>query len=384
MTGAQMPVPHVTITAVGATRSGKTTFLHGMYHVLSTRTFGGQSYSVRANTPDIDADLREAWLALRERGVMPKPTNDRPVTYDMTLGDSEDDLLTFSWTDYRGEAMNGRSDDPDHADTADLLARLDASDSIYVVVDGFAVRDPITPGNVLDVDDQVRAGRLSFLIGHALRSRRESGRPYPSLVVLVTKADMINTGDGGHEAVMERVVADVRQLLPPCFGDGTKTLVCPVELGTFGHADAEIVDPALVRPRWLHKPMLFSLMDYLFREHADYQAETENETRRKEEMDRKPVKKADLIGAVAAGAAVGTVAGFPGTGTAAGSLVAILRYRRKSKRKRDASKTVQARLDSRAAEAEHMLARVQGLVDEIATVPLFVDGVREHSESDVE
>jgi hypothetical protein len=300
----------------------------------------------------------------------------------MTLGDSEDDLLSFSWTDYRGEAMNGRSDDPDHADTADLLARLEASDSIYVVVDGFAVRDPITPGNVLHVDDQVRAGRLSFLMEHTLRKRRESGRPYPSIVVLVTKADMINKGDDGRDAVMGRVVADVRQLLPPCFGEGTTTLVCLVELGTFGHADAEIVDPALVRPRWLHKPLLFSLMDYLFREHAEYQAAIENEAQRKEELDRKPVKKADLVGTVAAGAAVGTVAGFPGTGTVAGSLVAVLRYRRKTRLKQKASEIAQARLDSRAAEAEHVLARVRGLVDEIATVPRFVDGVLQHSESD--
>ncbi len=106
-----------------------------------------------------------------------------------------------------------------------------------------------------------RAGlrRMTNLLQATVQAKNADGAPLPSLVVLITKSDLIS----GLRSQRERVVEDVRELLSLCFADGLSTLVCPIQLGDLGIPAGDKVDAATIEPRSLHMPIIFSLAEYM-------------------------------------------------------------------------------------------------------------------------
>ncbi|GGV29886.1 hypothetical protein [Streptomyces spectabilis] len=252
----------ITVTMLGPSLSGKTTFLLGMYSVLSA---GLNNYFLHACDPDQDLDLSEAWDALIDDGLLPPPNEaDRLKPYSFVFREHFNPLLSIDWLDYRGGALDDRVRGED-SDTSALIARLDLSDAVYLVLDGRYLRDPVTPHTVRRVQRASKAQRMTYLLQESMRNRRKADQPPPAVVVLVTKADLVAEARSPAEraVIWDQLVEDVTKVLPVCFQQGVTTLVCPVMLGHFGAEETQQVDPQTVRPMGLHKPILFSLLRYL-------------------------------------------------------------------------------------------------------------------------
>jgi hypothetical protein len=240
----------ITVTMLGTSGSGKTTYLLGMYAALS----GGQDgFFLHSDDDDLDLELSENWEALADEGVVPPPTADTPKSYPFAFRTGFTRLVTVDWLDYRGGAMTDRSG---AADSAQLIDRLARSDSIYLTLDGELLQNGVDERNSAVIRRGTKAERMTRFVQGAAEKR---GR-IPSLVVLMTKFDLIaRATPGGGAAAVKRAVDAARLILPIAFEPGVTALVCPVSLGDIGTPIDDRIDPDRVAPRWVHKPMLFSM-----------------------------------------------------------------------------------------------------------------------------
>lgn len=254
-----MTVAQITMTMLGTTGSGKSTYLLGMYAKMSA---GFAGYFVVSKDMDQDLELSDAWDLLEDRGELPPPTTeDSYKPYSFVFKQGLTPLLGIDCMDYRGGALDGKEDSA--LDVALLRERLRESDSIYLVLDGERVRDWIDDRTQLDrVQRKMKIRRMSGLVHEAVDRRNERGLPPPSLVLLITKADLVDDGGRRHRNFHE-VAKMIHELVPVAAVDGVTALICPVQLGTFGTGDKDRVDVDDIEPLGLHRPLLFSLMHYL-------------------------------------------------------------------------------------------------------------------------
>jgi hypothetical protein len=258
-----MEIPKITMTMLGASGSGKTMFLHGMYATLSAGIAG---YFVYTRDPDHDIDLMDTWDRLNDEGVLPPPTEEVPTPYDFVLKHGITPLISIDCLDFRGGATDARSTSA--ADTAQLLNRLRISDTIYLALDGQHVGEwvnNLVPGGRANrARDPMKVARLSMFIQQAAEARMASGKPAPSIVVLITKADVLPAVTGMRKAEALRLaVENMDQIVPVVYSQGITALVCPVQIGNFGIEKHNMVDPTTVDPVGLHRPFIFSLWHFL-------------------------------------------------------------------------------------------------------------------------
>ncbi|GAA1235902.1 hypothetical protein GCM10009665_27670 [Kitasatospora nipponensis] len=260
-----MAVPTITMTMLGASGSGKTAYLHGMYNRLSS---GVQGYYLYTIDPDQDLDLADHWSLLRRNGTMPKATSEEPRRYDFIFRRGMRDLVEIDCTDFRGNAALDRRGSA--ADVHLLEQRLAASDSIVLVLDSEHVAQWVragTPGSLDRDDDPMEIARFSRAISGVFTARKREGGPSPAIVVLLTKVDLLSglTGMTAAEALVA-VAKNLGKLVPALADDqaeGVTVALCPVQLGNFGAARLERVDSRAINPKNLHLPIVFSLRHYL-------------------------------------------------------------------------------------------------------------------------
>ncbi len=260
-----MTVPKLTLTMLGASGSGKTAYLHGMYNRLS---MGVQGYYLYATDPDLDLDLAEHWAELRRNGRMPQATSEDPIGYEFVFRRGMRDLMTIDCVDFRGNAAVDRRGAA--KDVALLKDRLAVSDSIIVALDSEHVAEWIkhgAPGNLDRFGDPMELARFNLAISEVFSNRLSAGDPVPGVTVLLTKADLLaeRTGMRASEA-LQVAVRNLRNLVPWLAGDeaeGVTMALCAVQLGNFGAADRTTVDASRIAPKNLHLPIIFSLRHYL-------------------------------------------------------------------------------------------------------------------------
>lgn len=259
-----------TITMLGTQLSGKTTYLVTMYGTLS---LGAGRAAVFAG-PNQDHELGEFWERLLREGQLPPPTAEEPQGYRFAFTYDGRKVAELDWTDFRGGAMDARVPDDDNlSDTAQLVARLAQSDSLYLVLDGAELAAGRPDAAVASA---LLTRRMTALVRGALAGRRAAGRPPPSLVALVTKADRLVDGicaDAGVWQAMDATIERVRRLLPVLSEPGTLSLICPVSIGHLGDHQGGRVDPARIDPLWPEKPVLFSVVAHLDAERARHEAD---------------------------------------------------------------------------------------------------------------
>ncbi len=279
-----MDIPQITVTMLGHTKSGKTTFMIGMYHVLLA---GFTEYNLYATDPDQDLRLTSQWEKLSQKSVLPDPTDDKPKYYKFVFGRGFQPLLGIDWMDYRGGTLLDETSGADaKPDAVELHARLAKSDGIYIVLDGGLVGNYLASRDSDDLD-ALRTTRINSMLRRAVDAR-PAGRPLPSFVVLLTKADLIGkrTGRTPSEVIPDAVTA-VERILRPVFDQRVTTLICPVRIGRISPED---YDQYEISPQWLEKPFIFSLSSYLtdriaidqelVRQLADRDAEATEQLRR--------------------------------------------------------------------------------------------------------
>ncbi|QYC45575.1 hypothetical protein Nocox_40160 [Nonomuraea coxensis DSM 45129] len=252
-------IPQIQVTMLGGTGSGKTTYLIGMYAHLSA---GLQRFFLTADDPDVDLDLSTAWSAMVEDGILPPPTSAEDLrVYPFTFRYGMDPLLTLDWIDYRGGAIRDRSGT---GDTDAVRARLAESDSVYVTLDGALLADYLAGHGNAAVRLRDVVGRYSRTISDIADKRRDQQLIPPSLVVLITKGDLLKhvlTGDGlTRRRQLTALVRD--DLFSQYFRQDWDTAVCAVTIGDIGRPTNQRVDTQAVDPAGLHKPMIFSLFSF--------------------------------------------------------------------------------------------------------------------------
>src|SRR5216683_6066403 len=142
-----MSIPKITLTMLGASGSGKTLFLHGMYATLSAGIAGFFMYT---RDPDDDLDMMDVWRMLCKKGELPPATPvDEPNRYDFVFKRGFESLLGFDCVDFRGGVTDGKAGSA--ADVDEIRKRLLETDSIYLVLDGGHVAEWIL--RVKDLSD---------------------------------------------------------------------------------------------------------------------------------------------------------------------------------------------------------------------------------------
>jgi hypothetical protein len=252
-------------------------------------------------------------------------------------------LLGIDWLDYRGGALT--EDSSGSRDVRAVLDRLNTSDSVYLVVDGGYLAEPVTNSNRLGVTQAAGLRRMTNLLQAAVDKRDKAGEGPPSIVILVTKADLIPPE---RLDPLDPLVEDLRSVLGIAFSAGLTTLVCPVMLGDFGQDPGAKVSPADIDPHLLYLPIIFSLAEYM-RQLAE--AAKHATAQQRERIDQLRSLEAGLssgIGRIFRRADIGNA-------------------------KRDADRA-QSELDDLNLVRDAASRRATDLFDELRGVPIFRDG----------
>lgn len=122
------------ILMVGHSRSGKTSFMAGMYKYLGDDKDG---FGIRAKNQNQKAKL-ERMASDLSRGKYPSGTDVQQM-YDFEFTCQGVDIMPFKWMDYRGGIL--LSEDPDDADMDKFLREIKAADALIVFLDGQKLAD---------------------------------------------------------------------------------------------------------------------------------------------------------------------------------------------------------------------------------------------------
>lgn len=261
-----MATPRITVTLAGGNNTGKTVFMHGMYHRLSA---GLRDYFLYSVDRDEEIRLLRTWKMLQDEGEMPRATGTEPQTYTFQFAKNFTPLLQMVWTDFRGGAALEDSGPNAPKDILQWREHLPRSDSVYLVMDGGELGKWVkegTPEYANFDSGGMDLATYNWVIREAVDGRRRLGDPPPSFVVLITKMDLLAVAaDRPIDQVLTSVVANLKKLVRQLFQNGVTALVCPVQIGDFKTDDmfGRPVDRSLIRPQNLHRPICFSLWHYL-------------------------------------------------------------------------------------------------------------------------
>ncbi|MFD0635026.1 hypothetical protein ACFQ9X_29300 [Catenulispora yoronensis] len=159
---------------------------------------------------------------------------------------------------------------PEATDAGRLQARLIESDSIYLVLNGTHLAgSPVVDERRDGVKRMTLARRMNAYLANTLSERAQRG---------AAAVDHGPADQGGHdppgqprtppEELMDQLCDLVQRLLPAAFEQraGSRTLVCPVQLGAFGQDMAGedlTLDTSKVNPRNLAYPLIHSFLNLL-------------------------------------------------------------------------------------------------------------------------
>lgn len=250
-------LPTLTIAMIGASGSGKSTYLHGLY---ASMTRGVDNCNLHELDPNADVRLVETWQELGQGTLVPR-TLDKPTNYRFTFSREMQATAILDWTDFRGGALHDFVGVDGSLDTQFLLDKISLSNAIFVTLDGEHFRKPVSPERREPLAREMVIHRISSVLTETLTRRTARGLTWPSIAILLTKADLIDWG-GSSGRTLTSVVQEVRDLLPVAFQPRVCAAVCPVTVGPLqpmpgGHARPDGVDPNDV-----HLPLLFAMTHY--------------------------------------------------------------------------------------------------------------------------
>lgn len=122
------------ILMVGHSRSGKTSFMAGMYKYLGDSKEG---YGIKAKNSSQKKNL-ERMAAGLAKNRYPEGTDVQQI-YEFALTANDEEIIPFNWMDYRGGIL--LSDDPDEGDMDEFLNAMKLADALVVFLDGQKLAD---------------------------------------------------------------------------------------------------------------------------------------------------------------------------------------------------------------------------------------------------
>ncbi len=159
------------IVMLGFTGAGKTTYMASLYGAMQRELKG---FSLRAN----EHETRKQLLNLSDEillGKYPPPTAIRDE-YEFYLKFQGQDVLPFTWSDYRGGALREKQE---NAQARKLVEDLQEADGIMMLCDSSSLATRNLRSNQL--------GRMITLVTQSLQNRE---RPV-SVGIILTKFDLL-------------------------------------------------------------------------------------------------------------------------------------------------------------------------------------------------
>lgn len=240
----------ITITTLGASGSGKTCFLTGMY---ATMRGGVKGFSFRCTDPDQDLDLSDWWDKLIEEAGAeryPPPNDNNPIEYEFDFSYGFRRLLGFRWLDYRGGALRDRQE---ATDVQALRNYLQQSDAVFLCVSSeHFIKDYSLPV----LQSKTSAERMSLYVEDMYKA---TGRQ-PSVVIVLTKSDLLK----GKRKVSDGLVDEVKELFSPLFVSSGNWLTM-ISSVTLGEDLAANPNSGAINPKFVHLPVAFSILSTLRR-----------------------------------------------------------------------------------------------------------------------
>lgn len=162
---------------VGHSRSGKTSFMAGMYRYLGESTEG---YGISAKKENQKEQLTKMALDL-SKGRYPDGTNIQNE-YEFSLNVHGEELVPFNWIDYRGGIL--MSDDPSDSDIDDFMNALERADALVVFLDGTKLAESGARWNI----------EYDLLISCITKSLSVPHSSCFHISFVITKCDMVASG----------------------------------------------------------------------------------------------------------------------------------------------------------------------------------------------
>ncbi|WP_083911806.1 caspase, EACC1-associated type [Nocardia takedensis] len=252
-------MPKITVTALGASGAGKTSFIAGMYAAM---TGGSLGYTIYAPDRNHRVRLVSHWNSLLE-GTWPTPTSRQDfISYELIVSRAfESPTAGLNLFDYSGDAL---VDQYDSADSSALIEHLEHSDGIYIVLDGAVLGHWLAdvlaqkPDRLASLRQQLAVAPITGLIITAARKMQVADRPLPSFVVIVTKEDLLMKNAGlQRDPARHLTVNALRELLPIIFSPDIRVLI------NFTDSSLVMGHEADNRPFWI--PFAFTFIEYFRR-----------------------------------------------------------------------------------------------------------------------
>ncbi|NEP83048.1 MAG: hypothetical protein F6K39_35855 [Okeania sp. SIO3B3] len=239
---------------LGTSGVGKTAFMLGMYARMRESING---FTFAASDLDEDLMLSQSWDNLvyktgQER--WPAPNDDTVQRYQFDFNYAFDKLMTFTWLDYRGNALRSFSD---AQDTYEIFNALADSTSIFVCVDGGLWADDTPNQTRGEQRDSIR--RMNYILTQMYQQTR---RKVP-IVLVVTKCDKFQNQppkSDKYDTIFDEIRDELqKKYFSPLFvkNSGWLTMVTFVTLGSDIHEDP---DNANIEPNeGVYQPVAFAI-----------------------------------------------------------------------------------------------------------------------------
>lgn len=190
------------VTVIGFKNSGKTTYLAGMYAMMSA---GRKNFSLVTKDPDLDLFLENLWDGICS-GNLPLPS-DKDEKFSFHIAHNYKPVCDFDWLDYPGGILA----DPNHPSREKLNTSIREADCLVLVLDG----DLFVIDATSEADYEAKlTKKLEFDSGlrketKALTRLSAEGMAIPPICIVVTKCDKINYA---YQAVVEKVLRNCESL----------------------------------------------------------------------------------------------------------------------------------------------------------------------------
>ena len=173
------------ITMLGASNSGKTSYMLAMY---ATMSLGYHGFTFTCQSHDEDINLSDAWDRLEAKGEFPNPSIDtRTFGFDCNFGFKK--ILSFSWYDYRGRAV---MEPESQMGVADLHKRIHESDFLVVCLPSDDLLEHATGHRTKEAREVRRYGRR---LSHFLHEYYQKNGATLPVVIALTKSDLCEQDD---------------------------------------------------------------------------------------------------------------------------------------------------------------------------------------------
>lgn len=230
---------------LGVSQSGKTCFIYAMYDFMQQSQSG---FTFITNDPDVDMDLCDGWAQIAYDGVWPNGT-ELTSHYDFSVLFHSKKIMEFSWCDYRGGAVSGRS--TENEDVTELQKRIKESECLIICLGADTVKALLS-------GDMRKQRELRTLNQHLSRFALENPERRVPVIFALTKSDLYTAEE------QPKLLGLIKSYFSSLYDEGANWLfaIVPVTLGIFNSTEGTKIN-GTIAPKNIHIPVMFFLHSLL-------------------------------------------------------------------------------------------------------------------------